>query len=39
MEFLVGQIGMEADTFGHAPVLQQSRVTPYKAADIKIQEA
>jgi hypothetical protein len=29
MQFVVGQIGLEADAFWHAQVLQQSRVTRY----------
>src|SRR6185437_6801011 len=29
MQFEVGQIWLEADASWHAPVLQQSRVTPY----------
>lgn len=30
MEFVVGQVGFEADASWHAPVLQQRAATPYE---------
>jgi hypothetical protein len=32
-EFVVGQVGFEADVSWHAPVLQLHTATPYEASD------
>ena len=32
MEFVLGQVGFEADVSWHAPVLQLHTATPYKRA-------